>query len=691
METLCPPTTRFADAARIMGARLVRRAMWQDGGCTWQVPQRSIEDAARTAPADGSVYSGTAGIALFLDLLHRRTGDRRFARAAIGAVRHALDWAETLPEASFGFHAGRVGVAYAAARVGEGAEREDLAGEARRMVHGLRGREHLDTGFDMVAGAAGAVPALLQLSRVPGLEDAGGVARALGEHLLRRGARETVGWSWGIPRPSSVRSLCGLAHGSSGAGHALLELYAATGDDAYRYAGEQAFLYERQFYDAREENWPDLRHPELSGYVFAVDGMGPLRERVARGETIAPYTPDFMCTWCHGAAGIALTRLRAYRLLGDARYLDEARAAVRTTAASLRDGDGRARWCLCHGVMGNADVLLQAAPVLDDPGLAEQAERLARAGWERHGRAGRRWPDGLPGAGRDPTLMLGEAGIGWFYLRLDDPATPSMLLLADDAPVPAPASPSPAVPGTAGRAAELRADYVHRFFGGTLRAFARLRQIDPRVPTVRLPAHDPHAAEPAVAADAIQSAIAAAPDELRALLEDAAAVDREQYALALACTDHCDAFLDGLRRDVQGAALDWDRPLALHPYARLVATEHDWDAWLRSPADTRPAPGVAAFAVYRDGRSVSRRRLEPLAARLLWALEDGARADQASDGLGLTHVPQSELRERVRAQLAEMFRAGLVAYAATGAALPAAPHPARAGQSSMPPIHPEAA
>jgi hypothetical protein len=689
METPCPSTTRFADAARIMGTRLVRRAMWQDGGCTWQVPQRSIEDAARTAPADGSIYSGTAGIALFLDLLHRRTGDRRFARAAAGAVRHALDWAETLPEASFGFHAGRVGVAYAAARVGEGAEREHLAAEARRIVHGLRGREHLDTGLDVVAGAAGAIPALLQMSRVPGLEDAGGVAGALGEHLLRRGVRETVGWSWGIPRPSSVRPLCGLAHGSSGAGHALLELYAATGDDAYRYAGEQAFLYERQFYDAGEENWPDLRHPELSSYVFAADGMGPLRERVARGEGIAPYAPEFMCTWCHGAAGIALTRLRAYRLLGDARYLDEARAAVRTTAASLRDGDGRARWCLCHGVMGNADVLLQAAPVLNDPRLAEQAERLARMGWERHGRAGRRWPDELPGAGRDPTLMLGEAGIGWFYLRLDDPATPSMLLLAADAPFPAAAAPSHAAPETAGRAAELRSDYLHRFFGGTLRAFARLRQIDPRVPPVRLPPPGPHAAEPAVAAAAIQSAIDAAPGELRALLEDAAAVDGTHYALAQACTDHCDAFVDALRRDVQGGAPDWARPLVLHPYARLVATEHDWDAWLRSPAETLPAPGIAAFAVYRDGRGVARRRLEPLAARLLWALEDGVRADQAADGLGLTHVPPSELRGRVRAQLAEMFRAGLVAYAAPAAGLPAVPEPVRAGQYSIPPLHRE--
>ena len=39
------------------------------------------------------------------------------------------------------------------------------------------------------------------------------------------------------------------------------------------------------------------------------------------------------------------------------------------------------------------------------------------------------WPTGLAGGGDTPGLLLGTAGIGWFYLRLADPEeTPSVLL-----------------------------------------------------------------------------------------------------------------------------------------------------------------------------------------------------------------------------------------------------------------------
>jgi hypothetical protein len=44
------------------------------------------------------------------------------------------------------------------------------------------------------------------------------------------------------------------------------------------------------------------------------------------------------------------------------------------------------------------------------------------------------WPCGVPGGGESPSLMLGLAGIGHFYLRLYDPASvPSVLLVKPEA------------------------------------------------------------------------------------------------------------------------------------------------------------------------------------------------------------------------------------------------------------------
>lgn len=88
--------------------------------------------------------------------------------------------------------------------------------------------------------------------------------------------------------------LCGLSHGASGLGWALLELGAVTGDDRFSNAACEALRYERSWFDDRAGIWPDLRE-------------------MAPGEQLAgaPF-------WCHGAGGIGLVRLRAYQLAGDA-------------------------------------------------------------------------------------------------------------------------------------------------------------------------------------------------------------------------------------------------------------------------------------------------------------------------------------------------------------------------------------
>jgi hypothetical protein len=43
------------------------------------------------------------------------------------------------------------------------------------------------------------------------------------------------------------------------------------------------------------------------------------------------------------------------------------------------------------------------------------------------------WPCGIPGAGEAPGLMLGTAGIGYFYLRLAKPEIPTALRIGQSA------------------------------------------------------------------------------------------------------------------------------------------------------------------------------------------------------------------------------------------------------------------
>src|SRR5262249_25170878 len=144
------------------------------------------------------------------------------------------------------------------------------------------------------------------------------------------------------------RRLTGLLHGAAGAAFALLELFAATGEDRYRLVAEQAFAYERFWFDAGAHNWPDFRKT-------------PLKGRDSR-------PPVYGMSWCHGAPGIAWSRLRAYALLKDASYREEATTALATTQSTLERliDSYEGNFSLCHGLAGNAEVFLYGEEVLQE-------------------------------------------------------------------------------------------------------------------------------------------------------------------------------------------------------------------------------------------------------------------------------------------------------------------------------------
>jgi class II lanthipeptide synthase len=225
-----------------------------------------------------------------------------------------------------------------------------------------------------------------------------------GEALLARASVTRHGWSWATPDQPRRRNLCGLSHGAGGIGWALLELFATTGDERFRIGAEGAFAYERSWATADSGAWPDLRRG------------GHRRGRERR----SPF--PIAGSWCHGEAGIALTRMRATEVLGRDPYEAE---AISSLAITRRELNAAIPYDLedatiCHGAAGSADVLLSA-------GDYDIAAELGHAALERYAPTGH-WPCGVLG-GTTPALYRGLTGIGWFYLRLHDPTMPSPLAL----------------------------------------------------------------------------------------------------------------------------------------------------------------------------------------------------------------------------------------------------------------------
>lgn len=667
----------FLDAAARIGARLVREALWDGDVCTWQVmaPNRKNPRVRVAVPeiAGGAVYQGSAGIALFLAELYRLTNDVDARRTAIGAARHAA--AQAL-EASFpriGFHNGRVGVAYAIARTGMVADQPRLLAAADALVATVEGHEQEDRSFDVIGGAAGAILALQHLSAWLADDQPRRIALSLGEHLIRMARLEPVGWSWGGSTSAVVRNLTGYAHGAAGIGHAFTELYRTTGSAAFRYAAEQAFAYERQFFDPSSDNWPDFRHEALGRYAYE-GRMDELAQRIRDGEPPPAHRPSSMTAWCHGAPGIGLSRLCAFDVFRDSAYQLESRAALRATVRSLsRVGSN---YSLCHGLAGNCETLLLASDLADEPALRHRAELVALHGLEQFASSDRGWPCGTLGAVRDPSLMLGEAGIGHFLLRLCDRQVLSVLALA----VPGAAPPNEV---DLDRRTVLRDRHVRAYFGRTLQAIERILG-SPASRMAVAPEDDDHVVASALVA--IHTTIGSERDpERRAQLHDCFTLDEACYELAHLIADFTEPLLRDLARPMNDQPLPLERLYKLRTTSRLVIVRHDWQSWLSEGQERHtpaPVPTSSTFLAYRHGNRIAVRRLGAFTRAVLECFRSAKTAsdalEQMADALSIPALNHHQDLERMTCeQIAQALHADVLEVArADVIPIPAALHSA---------------
>jgi lantibiotic biosynthesis protein len=417
-------TIDLVEAAADIGGTLCKSAYWHEDRCNWigrstnELTGAGMPLTPTVAALGPTLYAGTAGIALFLAELFARTDHDQAGATARGAIRHSLARAgEIAPRLRRAFYSGLVGIAYAAAQVGTRTDDSQIVAEGIKLARQAVEAHQEHNLLDVISGNAGAVGPLLRLATHTDGERLRAAAIAFAEELATDATRSEATWCWENERACGhgmgPTPLCGLAHGASGMGLALVEAGVHSGRDDLVEGGLAAFRYEDRLYDAEHENWPDLR--ELEG-----DG---------NGQAATPRM-SFMVAWCHGAAGIGLARLRAYEVLPERRaeLRPGVEHAVRTTASQLRTLPREIDASPCHGRAGLAETLLCATEVLDDPTYADHVETM----WKKLLRARNAdtpWPCGVASGTNNPSLMLGYAGIGYSLLRADDSAATSSALI----------------------------------------------------------------------------------------------------------------------------------------------------------------------------------------------------------------------------------------------------------------------
>lgn len=393
-------TSRYLDTAEAIGRQLTSQAFWHEDRCNWigAIPHTLPGREHRISGAlPFDLFAGTAGVALFLSRLNRLRPNVAYRRTALGAIRQAVSALDRgAPEGSPGLYSGMLGVAYVAAVVGTELDSPDLHDQARTVASRATRTANGWNAIDLISGRAGEIVGCLTLHSLLDAEELLAVAVASGDALIDM-TTATRGFRWSPTERESVRS--GLAHGAAGAVLAFGELSRATGEVRFRDAESAAIEYEDSFFEPGDRNW----RSEEPGSAGAVSRMA----------------------WCHGAPGIALSRLRLRRFDGTHDDPDgDVQIGLATTArwvkASVTASAGN--FSLCHGVAGNADILALGNP------RSTAAQRVADMGIERFLERGEPWLCGEPGS-QSVSLMLGLAGIGMFYLRVADPTVPSPLLI----------------------------------------------------------------------------------------------------------------------------------------------------------------------------------------------------------------------------------------------------------------------
>ncbi|MGL5852163.1 MAG: type 2 lanthipeptide synthetase LanM family protein [Phycicoccus sp.] len=380
---------RYVDAA-VLGpddVSWIGMASTRDGG------------SMQLQPLGTGLFDGLAGVGVaLLDVARVLPGCGSAAlahRALVPVAAELSAWCDD-PSGPVGAFSGTAGLAYAVGRAelqgGDGTWRPLLD----RFVATAAEVLDRDRYLDVSSGTAGALAVVMELYHrdLCSTVAAERFVHAAVTHLSTTTTvmGDAIAWRTG----DAGVALGGFSHGASGVGWALAR--AAAVDDRAGALARSALRYDDRLRDPRTGLWRDLR-PETRDrdHVFPVH-------------------------WCHGAAGIALARAEAGRLLGDDDLLRSgAEAASLVASQDLPPNDS-----LCHGSFGNALVLrraLQPGDVRAEAYLAAAFAALLEGTF-------------VAGLGvathRAVGLLVGHGGLAHATASVLDPGVPPVLTLELD-------------------------------------------------------------------------------------------------------------------------------------------------------------------------------------------------------------------------------------------------------------------
>ena len=378
----------FEVFAKRIAREFASRAIWDGDEAAWI----SVGFSPRTLrfqlqPTGVGLYEGGAGIALFLARMGKRFVDEEWCELARAAMRADLNQVQQRPT-GLGLSEGNGGIVWALAHLGAILGEDEWTNRAWDLARSITISDvECDVQLDVLGGVAGAILGVLALPGAAQDSQLSAILERCGARLVQTQIETEHGIAW----PTlDGKTLCGLSHGTAGIGLALARLGAATRQPKWLELARRAFDWERAHFDLDARDWPDKRFDDCR----------------------------FTVSWCHGAPGIALSRLAALKCVVDetARRewesdLEWALDATRRAPLSFIDH-------ICCGNLGRASVLARS------PAFVDEARALTATVCARFDDFAL-LPNVSPGAWV-AGLWNGAAGVGMHLLQMTQAELPAV-------------------------------------------------------------------------------------------------------------------------------------------------------------------------------------------------------------------------------------------------------------------------
>ncbi|RZF38543.1 hypothetical protein LSTR_LSTR006138 [Laodelphax striatellus] len=339
----------------------------------------------KSTGGDVSVYTGKAGIALTLFMIHNKLGVGHYREEAIQYIDDCL---KNASKRRHSFLNGDAGV-YAVGAFIYNTTRHTYA---MGLLEKLTAKHEevcksSDIPDEILYGRAGYLYALLFVKKYTNLNVEDSIIRKVISAILDSGKKLADKNGSGVPLEFEWhdKNYLGGAHGIAGILYLLLLAKHYLTEDELLWLGKPSINYLLSF------QYPSGNFP----------------------SSIGSKSSDRLVQWCHGAPGVVQLMSKAYEVFGDEKYLQ---SALKCGEVVWQRGLLWKGYSLCHGVAGNGYTFIQLYQ------LTRDKKHLHRA--IKFGEWCTTWPQNqFYPPDRGYSLFEGIAGIAYFLADLITPDT----------------------------------------------------------------------------------------------------------------------------------------------------------------------------------------------------------------------------------------------------------------------------